>query len=300
MATPNVYNNLRPITVQSAGDVTQQPLLNSTVTTTFPVVQAVQRCRLALSNINVYYSWFNITADYGNNQFSYIWPNGAGSTTYTVTVPDGNYSLNDLSSYLQYAMTLNGTYLIDASGTNQYYISWVSNPTYYRVTMTVTPVPAAGTLPAGWTQPANYPGTLPTTSRSPQIVVPAAIPNKRSSFGYVMGFPPGTYPATPATAVTSFNGQYVPEIDVVQSVNVQCSMVNQGLVSRTPNTIYTFTVNAQQFGGLISITPPQFIWFPVNDGNYASITLSLTDQNNYPLPLSDPFWGATVLLEEKV
>lgn len=298
MSGSNVYNNLRPITVQSTGDVTQAPTLNSTILTKFPVVQSVQRCRLSLSALSVYYSWFNITADYGNNILQYTWPTGSSSTTYTVTIPDGNYSISDLSSYLQYVMVQNGTYLIDSSGNNVFYLSFVSNPTYYRVTLTATPVPAA--LPSGFTKPSNYPGggTLPSTNTSPQLVIPAVNSSKRSSMSSVLGFLPGSYPSPAAAVLTMMNGQYVPEIDVVQSVNVQCSMVNQGLVSQTPNTIFTFTAGETSFGGLLSISPPQFIWFPVNDGNYASVTLSLTDQSNYALPLADPFWGATILLEQ--
>ena len=41
---------------------------------------------IALSNISMYYSWFNINqALYNNNVFNYIWL----GTTYVVTIPDG-------------------------------------------------------------------------------------------------------------------------------------------------------------------------------------------------------------------
>lgn len=301
MSQGNVYNNLRPLVFQSTGDVTQSPITNSTITTRFPVVQSVQASRLALANLEVFFSWFNITAAYGNTTFSYKWPNGAGFQTFTVTLPDGNYGIDDISNFLQFQMQANGTYLIDSAGNNQYFISFQTNPIYLRTTLTYLTVPTS--LPTGWlystgttTPPAGY--TLPTVATSPQLVIPTK-GSSQSSMSSVLGFAPGSYPVV-TTSSGSVNGQYVPEIDVVQSVNVQCSMVNQGLVSQSPNVIYSFSAGNTTFGGLISVTPPQFIWFPVNDGNYASFAISLTDQNNNALPLADPVWGGTVLLQQNL
>ena len=162
MSQGNVYNNTRIIPLVSSGNVTQSAINNSKVYYRFPAVQAVQRCKLALSHLSVYYSWYNITAAYGNNVFSYNWPTSTGYLPYSVTIPDGNYGLSDLSSYLQYAMQQNNTYLIDASGNNQYFISFADNATYYRVTLTATVVPTS--LPAGWSKPSAATWSLPTTA----------------------------------------------------------------------------------------------------------------------------------------
>ena len=94
------------------------------------------------------------------------------------------------------------------------------------------------------------------------------------------------------------NGQYVPEIDVVTTVYVQCNMVNQGLVSMLPNLMYSFTPGNTGFGALITVQPPQRDWFPVVDGNYSFVDLTLTDQTGQQIALNDPVWNATLLLEQ--
>jgi len=76
---------------------------------------------------------FNISAINNNNTFVIQWPKGAGLVNYTVVIPDGFYSYNDLNNYIIYYCKLNGLYILDSIGTVINFISISSNPTYYAV-----------------------------------------------------------------------------------------------------------------------------------------------------------------------
>ena len=58
---------------------------------------------IAVSHINLFYSWFNITKVYNNNKFQYVWwdINGELTDIIDVVIPDGYYSINTLNEFLQ-------------------------------------------------------------------------------------------------------------------------------------------------------------------------------------------------------
>ena len=114
--------------------------------------------QIALQNIIIPYSWFNINSSlYNNNTFSYTWFNG---NTYTVTLPNSYLSVSDINSALQYAFISNGHYLVNSSGQNVYYGELIYNTSQYAVQWNSYPIPS--TLPSGWTNPASL--TLPSSS----------------------------------------------------------------------------------------------------------------------------------------
>ena len=48
--------------------------------------------------MSLYYSWFSITPQLNNNQFTFNFPNGAGNTTYTVNITSGTYTVEQLNN----------------------------------------------------------------------------------------------------------------------------------------------------------------------------------------------------------
>lgn len=104
----------------------------------------------------MYYSWYNITSSNGNNSFQVIWPIGAETSTFSITIPNGFYSITDLNSYLQQYYITNGLYLINSSGQYVYYAEFLTNSNYYSVQFNAYSVPTS--LPAGWTQPSKFVG----------------------------------------------------------------------------------------------------------------------------------------------
>ena len=56
-----------------------------------------------IASIAIYNSTFNITSARGNNTIQIIWnaPNPVTSVTYTLTFPDGYYSVSDINYFIQ-------------------------------------------------------------------------------------------------------------------------------------------------------------------------------------------------------
>jgi hypothetical protein len=249
---------------------------NSRYRYNFPGTQKFENDQIALSNIYIYYSWYNVVAQNNNNTFSYIWTDGTGSTTTNITLPDGAYDVSTINAYLQFIMLSNGNYLVDSNGDYVYYLELVLNTTYYGVEIRAYPLPTS--LPSGWTNPAGV--VFPATASTPQLIIPAT--NIRS----LLGFDAGTYPS--AVQATTYNvlSQNTPQIAVVQSIIVTCSLLNNRLSN--PNTVlYSFTTANREFGQLIYFSVPELIFTDIENGFYDRFEIQFLDQNFNPLPIRD-------------
>lgn len=239
--------------------------------------------QIAVSAVNMYYSWFNITSattssQYGNNSFQYYWYNNAGiQGPYTITLPDGYYSVADLNAYLQSIMVSNGHYLVNSVGDYVYYLELVENATYYAVQFNSFPIPTA--LPAGWTNPAAI--TFPAVATTPQLVILST-----NNFGTVIGFNAGTYP-TPVQATNySKTSDFTPVIDPASSLIMTCNLLNNRYA--LPSTLlYSFTPANTAFGAIINITPPEMSFVDIQDGSYNDIIIEFRDQNLRRLRIND-------------
>src|SRR5690606_10233585 len=116
-----------------------------------------------------------------------------------------------------FKMRQNGHYLLDESGSEVYFLEFNVNSIYYAVTLTSTPVP--DTLPPDWTNPAG----VPLNGLAPQLVI-----HSTGEWRKLLGFDPGSYPATQGSTRTEFNSQHAPIISPVTNVFVLCSFVNDG------------------------------------------------------------------------
>jgi hypothetical protein len=113
-------------------------------------IENIRHKAIALTELTMANSFFNITQVLGNNTWSYKWTDG---TVVTDTIPDGFYDVADgsLLAYLQSRMLANGHYLQPASATsglsNLLFLNLVSLPTYYKVGLQLLPVPSS--MPTG-------------------------------------------------------------------------------------------------------------------------------------------------------
>ena len=240
---------------------------------------------VALASMQVYYSWPNITAAYGNNSISYIWVDGL---TYNVVLPDGLYTIADINGFLQNYMRLAGHYLVDGDSNEVFFLELVANTVYYRVTLISTPVPAA--LPAGWTNPAAV--VLPAVATTPQLIVLA------NAMRQVIGFSAGTYPAAPQATTYSVNGQTIPQISQILAYNVNLNTVTTSFFNSSPSTIFIGSPNVG-FGELINAQPNNLIWYRCIDSIFPEIVVELTDQDNNPLNLLDPQMVITLYFKKR-
>jgi hypothetical protein len=83
-----------------------------------------KNAKIALSNINMYYSWQNIKQSYNNNSFRIVHPfgNAEGFKELNITLPDGNYELVDINRFIQNQLILNNCYLVNDRNENVFYI----------------------------------------------------------------------------------------------------------------------------------------------------------------------------------
>ena len=252
------------------------------MTLNFPFPYASTGEQIALANLFINYSWFNITSAYGNNTCAYIF-NG---TSYPVTFTNGFYQASDISGYIQNVMFNNGHYLVDNNGNTIYYLSLVANYVYYGITLTCTPLPTS--LPTGWTNPHG----ITLSGYTPSLVV------NNSAFGKLIGYNNLTTPATYTTTVQyQKNSDFTPQISPVTTINVACNMVNSAKFNTFGNVIYSFSPNVT-FGSQIQVNPPNYIWFGIVEGQYSQMQISFMDQNYNPLQINDTNITLTLMIRK--
>ncbi len=236
-----------------------------------------ENSKIAVSNISLYYSWFNITSANQNNQFQFRWPTGGTENIYTVTIPDGFYDISALNTYLQQFCITNSLYLINSSSQFVYYLEYQINPNAYAIQVNCYPLPTS--LPAGWSAPVGFPA-YPTSTWTPRLIVPA------TNFRNLIGFAASTYPAAQQTTTQSFLSTTTPQVTPVSSVIMTCSSLNNKFSN--PGTIlYSFSPAGTTFGSLIQSSPNQYSFINIQDGNYSSFDIAFLDQNFNALQLRD-------------
>lgn len=241
---------------------------NAAFRVNFPQTIPFVNKQIGVQSIDMFYSWFNISAAKGNNSLSYIWTDGTvgylGQTRGNLaqhTLPDGNYNIDRLNAALEAAMFANGHFLFDSNGNPYYYMRLIENATYYAVEFDSNPIPAS--LPSGFSigtvnlgasfwLTSNWP-SYPTAglSLNPQLSIPTSInANPLPLFGQsayfntdtmasILGMGPGLYPlvntgnASFSFLSTSFSGNptgYPPSF--VPEVNqVQALLVTCSLLA---------------------------------------------------------------------
>jgi len=258
--------------------------------------------KLAISHLNIYYSWFNISSKYNNNFFQYKWwdMNGALTEVHDVNIPDGNYSINTLHEFFQKVMVENGHYLASTDGNYFYYfIELLTNATYYSIEFRLSTVgevmdfnnghgatdfqnlpPDQATVvaaPTTWAVPAVY--------EAPQIIIPS-----NSNFGKLIGYNAQTIQvASPSTTINtqySILNDFVPNMNPSSSFTVSSNLVRNDF--SIPNDIlYSFTIpNGVGFGDLIT-SNTDLVYSAIKEGTYKEVTLIIKDQDYNDVEIID-------------
>lgn len=227
---------------------------------------------VALSNIEIFYSWFNISAEYNNSIFTIMFPSALGAVWYQVIIPDGYYTISTLNSWFQSWCVQNDLYLIDGSGNYVYYIEFLANPTYYAVQINLYEVPDA--LPVGWSKPAAF--TFPAIPTRTMITIGSA-----NNFYKLIGFTPDTYVSA------SQLSNITPQISPVQSIIMQCSLLDNKY-SLPSSNLYSFSVGNTEFGAIISSSPGDLVFCETMDSSVSFFEVSFVDQDYNQLPFRDP------------
>lgn len=258
----------------------------------FPGSVSFTNSYLALSQLSMYYSWFNIAAQYNNNTIQYTWTNLAVSTTFTVTIPDGLYEVSKLNEFLQFSFIANGHYLVNTAGENVYYAELIVNPSRYAVQINTFLFPTA--LPALWTNPAAI--VFPTQTFNPEIILPARI---NEILGFIVNFttdnnvnnafvPPAgdDKVAKLANGTISYISTTSPDLQPNSSILVSVSNIDNKYSQ--PSSIIYSIVPSVAIGGLINDKVPNFAWNRLIPGTYNNLRLTLLGTNLQPIKINDP------------
>lgn len=249
---------------------------------------------LALSNLHIYLSWFNISAKYNNNRIQYKWFNNTDGTPdelYEIVIPDGFYSIATLNEYFISIQTSRGHYLETLDGKNHiYFIELTTNSTYYSTSFRLSslsdeydfgeglqPVTDVCQSPTGW--------VLPSTFQAPEVIIPS-----NNNLGELLGFNAQTLRQDTTGEITnktySFLSNYAPNMMPSSSYIITCNLVDNEM--GIPNNIlYSFTVpNNTGFGDLIS-PHNDLVYSKIKPGIYRHIELQIYDQEFRNLNIND-------------
>ena len=231
--------------------------------------------KIGIQQITIPYSWFNITRAYNNNTFGYK----LNGVTYTMILPDGFYTLDDINNSFQGFMYANGHYLVDSGGNIWYPAQLTTNITYYAIqydAFVITP-----TLPTGYTNPANvlYNSVTFSNPTTMQLVIPS------NNFQSIVGYNAGIYPVNPQSTVYSCTGTLTPNLTPVNSIVIRCSLCRNNFAN-PQDAFYSFSPNTS-FGSNINVMPTYPCWLDCASGSFPSIEIQFTDQNFVPIAMRD-------------
>ena len=255
--------------------------------------------KIAISKLNVFYSWFNISAKHQNNKINIKWWDSAGvlADTYVCTVSDGYYSLGTLNEYLMDFMTRNHLYMISADGkSNVYFIELRANSSTYQIELVYNSLAKSytdGSAEASetwFTKPAAATWIPPINYEIPQLFVP-----NFSKFGLLIGQPegaivPAIVPASDAEvgAKYSIGSVFAPEMEPSTSFYVTSNVVSNPM-SIPNNLLDSFTLTGDaQFGQMMSPLANERVWSRCVPGQYSEIKVQIYDQDFNPLQIRDP------------
>ncbi|GMF36999.1 unnamed protein product [Phytophthora lilii] len=86
----------------------------------------------AIQSITMYNSEYNIDSfQFQNTTFKAEVPTAATTSTISISLQDGIYSYDDINRSIQTALVNAGTYLINPSGENVFYLKVCENSVYY-------------------------------------------------------------------------------------------------------------------------------------------------------------------------
>jgi hypothetical protein len=245
---------------------------------------------IALQSVYQYFSIFNITSDYGNNSFSYVWFDG---DEYTITIPDGYYEISDLNSYFQSIMITNTHYMTNSAGQFIYFLEFIVNTSRYAVQINSYVLDTTIQTADGYILPSGATWSVPTTSTLSQLNI------NTTGFGEVLGYEIGSYPSSQVGSSTaSFLSSKAPQITPYSSILVSCNLVNNRAVIPS-NILSSYTPLGTSIGSLFTFEPNYLQFADVEDGQYTQLVLEFRDQLSRPIIIRDPNMLISLYTETK-
>jgi hypothetical protein len=265
---------------------------NSVLQYNFPNSVYLKDEYIAVQQISLYNSVFNISSALNNNSFSYKWVDGLIYPV-VMTATGVHLSLSQINSYFQSVMIANKHYYT-SGGQNVYLMEIVLNQSAYAYQINCFATSVAIALANTWVQPTGATWVNPTNSIVPAVIIPAT--NIQDLLGFnagsyptsvIAGIPPAQTQTPVITSPYSALSQNAPQIEPQPTYLGLCSLVNNALV--IPNeVIVSITPIGAVFGGLFNIQYSGLAYNKVADGTYTSFTFSFVDDLGQRIAFQDP------------
>lgn len=229
----------------------------------------LKNASIALAEVSIFYSWENISQQFNNNTFKIIYPDNTvpGFTEYSVTIPYGNYTIEDLNQFLQMWQIEKNKYLVK-DGKNHYFIELVANPQTYKIQLIMYDIPTSA---AGYDNPAGM--------VFPSVVSKATLVTLDNGFADLIGF-------SRNSAFFSAESTKTPEMSPISSVLISCNLVNS-YFGNPSNILYSFVSGSTPYGRMISVQNQSVEFIKIKDGIYREITITFMDDKYRPLNIKD-------------
>jgi hypothetical protein len=249
-------------------------------------VKATDNYKIALSHLNVYLSWANITAQYNNNKIIYtFWDINGDLQPFEITIPDGFYELTDVYSWIQKKMYENGHYLENLAGDIMYFFTIRTNSTYYSHEFFFFSIGTAYEDKTAWKTPTTW--TYPTYFECMSITFPTY-----GTINEYFGFETGTI--TPSNVANgtkqvqySILSQMAPQLMPSSSYLVLCNLVNNEL-SEEKRVLTSFTIPNNLFYGDVINIDANPIYTDIASGLYDQVRVEIVDQDYRRMQIIDP------------
>lgn len=238
---------------------------------------------VALYNLAIYNSTYNISAKFGNNVYTITW---IDNTVINVTIPDGYYSYDDITSNIKYNMIQNNWYWI-VNNVAVYPITISSNGPRYASQINVIPVPVTA---SGTTKPSDATWNFPSTPTTPNITF-------NSKLGKIFGYSAQlSFPPAPQSATYAYVSDICPIISPIYTYVLTCNLLNTHISTNINNVLTQIPLN-NSFGGLITLNNLIPMPIPIQPGKYSEIIIKFLDQDLNPIQLIDPEITLILVLE---
>ena len=248
--------------------VTSQPAHDFEVSFTNFTLNRNKNYECALVNSQFFYSFFNISAEFGNNNLRYGYSVGGGNfVNVDITFEDGIYSISQINDKLASSLKSNN-FFTTINGIETFPIVLSPNFSTLKVDCKIN------------------------NSLITNTVFRVSF-NTTNSLRKLLGFD-----SIEITADGTTSGENPADITKgTTSLSIHASLITGSYEnSSSSDVIFSSSPSTASVGGLIEFKPNNLIYLPINQKNEISqIRMRLTNQVNEPIKLNDPT-GITYLL----
>jgi len=282
---------------------------------------------LSLISATIPYSFTNINSLYGNNTISYNIPCGVGGTQtqYSITIPNGFYTVPQLDTCIKSVLYTNGHYFFNGSTIDSTKIIYPINLSVYSPTYSIlitsysipTSANIATVIGTGYSASSSWTGSYPSgaygasTLSCAYLVIPTTT-STTTTIGNYLGFTTGNYPST--NTGLSNTGSYINTVysnslsasppfpplgSTINAIIIRCDKVNNDITIPS-DILSTLPIVNTTYGTNINFNTALSTPVKIKGGVYRDITFTLYDQNLNLITSLDPNVLLTFYIKLKI